>query len=41
MVKRRRQLIFGVGGVIVAMVTTFLCGNILEPVTSAVFTRLS
>ena len=41
MVKRRRQSFLGVGGVIVAMVTTFFGGNILEPVTSAVFTRLS
>ena len=34
MVKRRRQSFFGVGGVIVAMVTTFFVENILEPLTS-------
>ena len=39
--KGKTPIVFGVGGVIVAMVTTFFCGNILEPVTSAVFTRLS
>ena len=35
--KAKTAIVFGVGGVIVAMVTTFFCGNILEPVTSAVF----
>ena len=39
--KAKTAIVFGVGGVIVAMVTTFFCGSILQPVTSAVFTRLS
>ena len=31
--KAKTPIVFGVGGVIVAMETTFFCGNILEPVT--------
>ena len=34
MVKPKTPIVFGVGVVIVAMVTTFFCGYILEPVTS-------